>query len=171
MWSDLKNSCFNWELFKKRKKYVFCSSSGSGDTWEKRKVEKHEGCVIYVIDCKKPEYSWQHINESKVRLKENVVDFGILPNVYRLTVPRIIDTKGAKRSVNVRATNLCKGFFKNVLLDVNRRPPKMRSLHTYGVVWIHWCVVNCILCLRENNATNFNLECFSHRFGFYFCKM
>ena len=48
------------------------------------------------------------------------------------------ESKGAKRSVNFRATNLGKGFFKNILLNVNRRPPKIRSLHTYGVVWIRF---------------------------------
>ena len=28
---------------------------------------------------------------------------------------------------------------------MNRRPSKIRSLHTYGVLWIHWCVANCIM--------------------------
>ena len=32
---------------------------------------------------------------------------------------------------------------KNASLNVNRRQSKIRSLHKYGVLWIHWCVVYC----------------------------
>ena len=53
------------------------------------------------------------------------------------------ESKGAKRSVNVRATNLGKMCFNNISLDVNRRQSKICSLHTYGVLWIHWSVANC----------------------------
>ena len=53
------------------------------------------------------------------------------------------DSKGTKWSANVKATNLSKMFFKNASLNVNRRQSKIRSLHTYGVLWIHWCVVYC----------------------------
>ena len=35
-----------------------------------------------------------------------------------------------------------KVIFKNISLKVNRRPSKS-SLHTYGLLWINWCVVNC----------------------------
>ena len=42
-----------------------------------------------------------------------------------------LDSKGAKRSLNVRATNFYKIFFKNVLLYMNGGLSKMCSLHTY----------------------------------------
>ena len=73
----------------------------------------------------------------------NVVDFGILPNISRLTVPRIIiiimkvtnfDAKGAKRSVEMLlTTNIYKSFFKNILLRMNDWLSKIRSLHTYVI--------------------------------------
>ena len=34
-------------------------------------------------------------------------------------------------------------FVKNTSLNVNRRQSKIRSLHMYWVLWIHWCVVYC----------------------------
>ena len=53
------------------------------------------------------------------------------------------ESKCTKRSVNIWATNVYKVFFKNISFNLNRRPSKIRSLHTCGVLWIHWCVVNC----------------------------
>ena len=53
------------------------------------------------------------------------------------------DSKGTKWSANVRATNLMKMFFIHASFNVNRRQSKIRSLHRYEVLWIHWCVVYC----------------------------
>ena len=36
----------------KRWRYIFCSSSGSRDIWEKQKVEKHGGMCFFVIYCR-----------------------------------------------------------------------------------------------------------------------
>ena len=48
-----------------------------------------------------------------------------------------LDSKGTKRSANVRATGLFKVSFKNISFRENGRPAKKPSLHTYGVLWIH----------------------------------
>ena len=44
-----------------------------------------------------------------------------------------LDSKGAKRSVKIWATNFYKSFFKNVVFHMNVRRSKIRSVHTYGV--------------------------------------
>ena len=41
--------------------------------------------------------------------------------------------KGAKRSVQMWTTNFYKIFFKNILLYMNGRLSKIRSLHTYAI--------------------------------------
>ena len=68
----------------------------------------------------------------------------IFKNSLRLWLLANFYTKGTKRSVNVGATNLSTKFFKNILLNVNSKPAKIRSVHTYEVPWIHWCILNCI---------------------------
>ena len=50
--------------------------------------------------------------------KENVVDFGILLNVKKLTVPRIIDHFGRKRSAKIWITDFYKSRFKNMLMHM-----------------------------------------------------
>ena len=56
-----------------------------------------------------------------------------------------MDSKGTKRSVNVRDINLGKVIFKNIPLNVNKRPSKIRSLHTYGY-GVHWIHIDVFLC-------------------------
>ena len=66
-------------------------------------------------------------------LKENVVDFGILLNVERLAVPRIIDQFGRKRCQKKRKDvdyKLFKIFFKNILVYMSSRLLKIRSVHS-----------------------------------------
>ena len=69
------------------------------------------------------------------RFRRKCQQFRILTNVQRLNAPRIIDQfgckKGAKRSVKMSTTNFYKSFFKNILLYMNDRLSKIRSLHTY----------------------------------------
>ena len=48
-----------------------------------------------------------------------------------------LDAKGAKRSVKMWATNFYKSLFKNILLYMNCRLSKIRSVHTYEVRYIH----------------------------------
>ena len=57
--------------------------------------------------------------------------------------------KGAKRSVKMWTTNFYRSFCKNILLYMSSRPPKFRLLHTNVVLWIHWCVANCIVYLDK----------------------
>ena len=64
--------------------------------------------------------------------KENVVDFGILPNIWRLTVPQMIVQFG-RRSVKMWTKTFFKRFFKNILLYMNGRLSKIRSVHTYAM--------------------------------------
>ena len=44
-----------------------------------------------------------------------------------------LDAKGAKRSVKMWSTNLYQSFFKKILLLMNGRRSKLRSVHAYGV--------------------------------------
>ena len=44
-----------------------------------------------------------------------------------------LDVKGVKRSVKMWGTNFYKSFFKNILLFMNGRLSKIRSVHTYDV--------------------------------------
>ena len=44
---------------------------------------------------------------------------------------------------------------------MNSRPPKIHSLHTYVVLWIHWCVANCI-----EHCVMFLPDCLSFIFRF-----
>ena len=53
------------------------------------------------------------------------------------------DSKGSKISVNDWAAISGKASFKNISFSITSRPPKIRSLHTYGVLWIYLCVANC----------------------------
>ena len=58
-------------------------------------------------------------------------------------------TKGAKRSVKMWTTNFCKSFFMNILLYMNGRLSKIRSVHTYLMTrtvyfdWIYTWTVGC----------------------------
>ena len=52
-----------------------------------------------------------------------------------------MDTKGAKRSVKMWITNFHKSFFKNILLYMNGRLSKTRSVHKYVIprtVYFDW---------------------------------
>ena len=64
--------------------------------------------------------------------------------------------KGAKRSVKMRATNLCKSLFKNIVLCMNGSLSKNRSVHSYVVprtVYFDWiCItLTCILFKRTSD--------------------
>ena len=69
-------------------------------------------------------------------LKENDVDFEFFRKFIvslRLEYLTNLDVKGAKRSVKMQTTKFYKSFFKNILLHMNGRLSKIRSVHTYGV--------------------------------------
>ena len=51
MWKILVATESSSEKGAKRWKKIYCTSGGSGDIQEKRKVEKQGGCVCFFIDC------------------------------------------------------------------------------------------------------------------------
>ena len=75
--------------------------------------------------------------------KENVCDFAILPNVQRLTVPRLIDQFGRKRCQKKRKDvdyQLIKEFFQKYFvvhewLMVKNSFSTYNVLHTYVMTW------------------------------------
>ena len=46
-------------------------------------------------------------------------------------------------------------FKKNIWCNINSRPAKIRSEHTYEVLWIHWCVL-----IWNQNLTSTRLSAF-----------
>ena len=65
--------------------------------------------------------------------KENAVDFDFFRKFkisLCLEYSTNLDAKGAKRSAKVWATNFYQIFFKNILLYMNGRLSKIRSVHT-----------------------------------------
>ena len=44
------------------------------------------------------------------------------------------------------ATKFCRMFFKHIWFNISRAAAKNRSIHTYEVIWINWCVLNCTWC-------------------------
>ena len=66
----------------------------------------------------------------------------IFKDSMRLWLLTNFESNDTKRSMNISATNLSKMFFKNIFSNVSRRSSKIRSLHSYVVLWIHWRVAN-----------------------------
>ena len=61
------------------------------------------------------------------------VDCEILPNVERLTVLRIVDQFGRKTCQKKRKNVIHQLLFKNILLYMNGRQSKIRSVHMYVI--------------------------------------
>ena len=62
-------------------------------------------------------------------------------------------------SINVRAINFGKASPKNISFHMNSRPPKICSLNTYVVLWIHWCVANCRFEWKSANTISLPTDC------------
>ena len=66
-----------------------------------------------------------------------------------------LDAKGAKRSVK-----MCKSFFKNILVYMNGPLSKIRSVYTYGVMFLWVIVLGCIweknmfVCINDLEILN-----------------
>ena len=69
-----------------------------------------------------------------------------------------LGTKGAKRSVNLLATNFYKSFFKNILLHMNNRLSKTCSVHTYVTVNNKKTCTPCFSTLRFSRVSPDPLE-------------
>ena len=63
------------------------------------------------------------------------------------------ESKCTKSSVNVWATTISKVCFKTILLNGCRRASNICSSHMYGVLWIHWCVANCMYYAKNKEIS------------------
>ena len=83
--------------------------------------------------------------------KENVVDFGILPNVYRLTASRIVDQFERKRCPKKRKDvhyKLLSKYFQKYFV-VHERSPVKYSFSPYVWSKVDSCSYNNIYSVRD----------------------